>query len=127
MKFFKSLLYMLPQVWRALWRGPQTVRYPFGPPELPEGFRGQVVVDPEKCRGCSLCVRDCPAEALDLQRRGKGQYRLIYHPDRCAYCGQCELSCNFDALHLSNVFVPGSTDQETFKVVLVDRDDKPDP
>ena len=119
--FFRSLAYLWPQVWDAVRRGPQTVRFPFAPAELPEGFRGHVVVNAENCRGCSLCVRDCPALALELERQGKHEYQLIYHPDRCAYCGQCEVSCNFDAIYLSNAFVPGSTDRGTFVVTLVDR------
>jgi len=102
-------------------QGPRTVEYPFAPAELPEGYRGRVVINAENCRGCSLCVRDCPAEALELERQGKEQYRLIYHPDRCAYCGQCEVSCNFDAIYLSNEFIKGKVERDTFTIVLVDR------
>jgi len=117
----RSTAYLLPQIWHALKQGPRTVEYPFAPAELPEGYRGRVVINAENCRGCSLCVRDCPAEALELERKGKDQYRLIYHPDRCAYCGQCEVSCNFDAIHLSNEFVKGKMERDTFTIVLVDR------
>ncbi|MBN1873537.1 MAG: 4Fe-4S dicluster domain-containing protein [Anaerolineae bacterium] len=121
MSLFRSFLYLWPQLWDALWHRPQTVAYPFAPPQLPAGFRGHVVINAENCRGCSMCVRDCPAAALELERQGKDKYRLIYHPERCAYCGQCEVSCNFDAIHLSNAFVKGATDQDTFKIILVDR------
>ena len=101
-----------------------TVKFPFGPAELPEGYRGRVVIREENCRGCGLCVRDCPAFALELEREGRDAYRLIYHPERCAYCGQCELSCNFDAIYLSNEFVPGEPNRENLSVVLVDREEK---
>jgi len=63
-----SLVYLLPQLWRTLLTRPITVRYPFGPLELPAYFRGRVVIDIELCRGCGLCVRDCPAFALELER-----------------------------------------------------------
>jgi formate hydrogenlyase subunit 6/NADH:ubiquinone oxidoreductase subunit I len=63
-----SLVYLLPQLWRTLFTRPITVRYPFGPLELPSYFRGRVVIDIELCRGCGLCVRDCPAFALELER-----------------------------------------------------------
>lgn len=115
---FRSTL--LPEVLRTLLRRPETVRYPFGPAELQEGYRGRVMVHAERCKGCSLCVRDCPAFALELERNGKERYRLIYHPDRCAYCGQCEESCRFDCIYLTNEFVPGTADRETLLEVLVD-------
>ena len=63
-----SLVYLLPQLWRTLFTRPITVRYPFGPLELPSYFRGRVVIDIDLCRGCGLCVRDCPAFALELER-----------------------------------------------------------
>ncbi len=117
----RFMAYLLPQIWRALVQGPRTVKYPFAPAELPAGYRGRVSVRAENCRGCSMCVRDCPASALELEHEGRDTYRLIYHPERCAYCGQCELSCNFDAIFLSNEFVPGAPEREKLSVVLVDR------
>ena len=123
----RSLAYLLPQIWRALKKGPRTVKYPFGPAELPEGYRGRVVIRAENCRGCSMCVRDCPASALELERNGRDAYRLIYHPERCAYCGQCELSCNFDAIYMTNEFVPGEPERDALSVVLVNKEGKKDP
>lgn len=117
-RFHSTLL--LPELLRTLFRRPTTVRYPFGPAELQAGYRGKVVARAENCRGCSLCVRDCPAFALELERVDKRTYRLIYYPDRCAYCGQCELSCRFDCIYLINEFIPGTTDRETLTTVLVD-------
>ncbi len=121
----RSFLYLLPEAWRTWLKRPSTVRYPFGPLELPPGFRGRVVIEPDNCRGCSLCVRDCPADALELQRVSRDEFRLIFHPERCAYCGQCELSCNFGAITLSNDFVRATTDRDTLTEILVDR--KPEP
>jgi hydrogenase-4 component H len=117
----RSLAYLLPQIWRVLIKGPRTVKYPFAPVELPDGYRGRVVIHAENCRGCSMCVRDCPAFALELERNGRDAYRLIHHPERCAYCGQCELSCNFDAIYLDNQFVPGTPTRKKMSVVLVDK------
>jgi formate hydrogenlyase subunit 6/NADH:ubiquinone oxidoreductase subunit I len=120
-KRLRSWLYLLPELWRTLVRRPVTVSYPRTPLELPEGYRGRVVMDPESCRGCGLCVRDCPAFALELERRDKESFRLLYHPDRCAYCGQCEVSCHFGALRLTNAFVSATDDRGTLTVILVDR------
>jgi len=119
---FHSLVYLLPQLWRTLHAKPITVRYPFGPLELPRYFRGRPEIDEELCRGCGLCVRDCPADALELDRRSRDEFRLVLYHDRCAYCGQCETSCEFGALHITNEFAHAEPQRGALAKVLVDRD-----
>lgn len=118
-----SLLHLLPQLFRTLCSKRTTVRYPFGEMELPSYFRGRVVVDPDLCRGCGLCARDCPASALELEREGRDRYKLTYYPARCAYCGQCEESCPTDALSLINQYTEATPEQDTLTRILVDRDE----
>jgi formate hydrogenlyase subunit 6/NADH:ubiquinone oxidoreductase subunit I len=112
---------LLPELLRTLLGRRVTVRYPHGPLELPEGYRGLVVVDPDLCRGCGVCVRDCASEALVLERGEHGAFRLVLYPERCAYCGQCEASCRFGAIRLTNAFKPGEADKSDLVTVLVDR------
>ncbi len=117
----RSLIYMVPQIIRSLRAPSITVRFPFAPAVIPEGYRGVVKVHAELCRGCSLCVRDCPAAALELHRENRETYRLIYHPERCAYCGQCELSCNFGAIYQVNEISRSTLHLSELETVLVDR------
>jgi formate hydrogenlyase subunit 6/NADH:ubiquinone oxidoreductase subunit I len=113
--------YLLPEIWRTVTRHPITLGFPKTPLALPSSFRGRVVAEAEACRGCGLCVRDCPAEALEMERKGRDEFRLIYHPDRCAYCGQCAESCHQGAIRLINAFTAPTTDRTELVEVLVER------
>jgi hydrogenase-4 component H len=113
-----SAIYLLPDLVRTL-AGPRiTVRYPFAPMELPSAFRGRVTVDPELCKGCGLCVRDCPANALELEHPSQEHHRLIYYIDRCAFCGQCQLTCPFGAIELTNELASPSDAREPLREVF---------
>lgn len=95
---------MLGDVLRSLFRRPVTVKYPFERTAAPERLRGQLRFNPEKCTGCSLCVKDCPASAIELITLDKANKRfaLRYHIDRCTYCAQCVQSCRFKCLEMLN-------------------------
>ncbi|MFW6135390.1 MAG: 4Fe-4S binding protein [Chloroflexota bacterium] len=121
MSQLRSLLYLLPQLWETLLEKVATVAYPFGPAEQPSNIRGRVAIEPDLCRGCGTCVRDCPAFGLELEREGRDEFRLIYYPDRCIYCGQCEESCRFDAIRLTNEPVEPTVGEKPCREVLVDR------
>lgn len=113
-----SLVYLLPQLWRTLFTQPITVRYPFAPLELPPYFRGRIVIDMDLCRGCGLCVRYCPAFALELERESGEKFRLIHYHDRCAYCGQCRDACRYGAIRLTNEYVPAAADRDALREVF---------
>jgi ech hydrogenase subunit F len=102
----------------ALVSRPDTVGYPFAELDLPEGYRGAIVIDPEKCTGCGLCVRDCPTGALKLEKKSRDEFKLIHYPARCAYCSQCESSCVRGAIGHSNALV-GATDRPRELVVVL--------
>lgn len=114
------MAYLLPELVRTLFSRRITVRFPFEPLKLPGYFRGKVVVRAELCVGCGLCVRDCPAFALELERRSRQEFRLIYYQDRCAYCGQCVDSCRSGAIALINEFVPATSRRESLAKIVVE-------
>ena len=118
----RSLVYLLPELGRTLLTRRATVRYPFAPLELPPCFRGRVTIEPTLCTGCGLCVRDCPAFALELERENHDKFRLIHYRDRCAYCGQCEASCRFGAVTLISEFVGATSRRDALTQILVERD-----
>lgn len=61
-----------------------------------------VSIDADRCTGCTLCVVDCPYDALEMVPREDGKYRQIavLIPDRCVSCGICIGSCSDDAMSL---------------------------
>ncbi len=87
---------------RSAFRRPVTERYPFEKRPAPPQYRGEVIWSPEGCTGCMLCVKDCPAEAIDFFTLDKANKRFVfrYHTDRCTFCGQCAYSCRFDCITL---------------------------
>ena len=95
---------MLSDVLRSFFRKPITQRYPFERREAPDNFRGKLLWDLTNCTGCQLCIKDCPAEAIELIVIDKANKRFVmrYHADRCTYCEQCVVNCRFKCLNLSH-------------------------
>ena len=95
---------MLRDVLTSLVHHPVTERYPFERQPVPSRLRGEVLWDAAKCIGCGLCVKNCPAEALQLyvlDRKAK-RFVMRYHVDRCLFCAQCANTCPRGALSLSD-------------------------
>jgi formate hydrogenlyase subunit 6/NADH:ubiquinone oxidoreductase subunit I len=95
---------MLRDIWKALWTKAATEAYPGEKVEVAERFRGKLQWNPQVCTGCTLCVQDCPAKAIEIITLDKKAKRFVmrYHADKCVYCGQCVESCRFDAITLIN-------------------------
>ena len=51
-------------------------------------------IDPEKCKGCTLCARVCPAGAIE----GTVKQPHKIDPKKCLKCGACIEKCRFGAI-----------------------------
>jgi formate hydrogenlyase subunit 6/NADH:ubiquinone oxidoreductase subunit I len=107
---------MLPFIMRMLIKKPATVPYPSQKAEKPENFRGKLQYDGSKCIGCKLFMRNCPAEAIEIEKVAEKQFKASVFLDRCIYCGQCVDSCPKGALKNTKDFELASFDRSTLKV-----------
>ena len=53
------------------------------------------VIDREKCKGCTLCARVCPADAIS----GTVKQPHVIDPAKCLKCGACIEKCKFGAIY----------------------------
>jgi len=51
-------------------------------------------IDPDRCKGCALCAKNCPAQAII----GNPGSPYIIDQDKCIKCGTCVEVCPFNAI-----------------------------
>ena len=54
------------------------------------------VINPEYCKGCSKCAKNCPVNAIS----GKVKEPFTIDSDKCIKCGACKENCAFDAIYI---------------------------
>ena len=53
-------------------------------------------IDPDKCKGCSLCSKKCPTAAIS----GEIKKPFKIDADKCIRCGTCKTVCRFEAVRV---------------------------
>lgn len=56
----------------------------------------EYTIDADKCRGCTLCAKKCPANAIS----GKVKSAHKIDRDKCIKCGSCVSVCRFGAVNV---------------------------
>ena len=52
------------------------------------------VIDPDKCKGCTKCARNCPVQAIS----GEVKQPHVIDSSKCIKCGACMENCAFGAI-----------------------------
>jgi formate hydrogenlyase subunit 6/NADH:ubiquinone oxidoreductase subunit I len=107
---------MIKDMGSCLFKKPFTREYPAVKVEVPEGYRGRHILNPEKCISCGLCERDCPAQAIELVEVS-GKRMPKFYLDRCVFCYLCSEGCPREAITLSPNYEMSTTETEELLVL----------
>ncbi len=59
--------------------------------------KGRIIIDVDRCKGCSLCNYYCPVHILkldDSRTNSRGYTPLmVTEPEKCIGCGFCAIMC----------------------------------
>lgn len=109
---------MLWEVLGSLFKRPATSKYPAEKLDMGERYRGRLKFYPEKCIGCKLCMKDCPSNAITINKTGERQFEAEIDMGKCIYCGQCVDVCMKKALEYTKDVELAQLDNKKLKIVF---------
>jgi 2-oxoglutarate ferredoxin oxidoreductase subunit delta len=63
---------------------------------MPTAVLYRILIDPERCKGCELCVEVCPRKVLAMGKTMNSRgyhYAVSERPEECIGCLQCADIC----------------------------------
>lgn len=60
-------------------------------------IKGAIIVDTDRCKGCSLCADACPQNVIELAAKKVNRHGYPYvipvNDDKCTGCASCAIIC----------------------------------
>ena len=106
---------------KQLTQKPATISYPKGELQINSGYRGKLSFDNSDCIGCTLCMRDCPTDAITITNVGTKEdkkFECDWYMGRCIFCAQCVDSCRKGCLKMTPDIELSTLDRNDLKVKL---------
>ena len=116
----KSIGTILWEALKSLFKKPATAKYPKEKRKIHESFAGMIAFEQDKCIGCNICVRNCPANAIKITKVADKVFSCEMSIADCIFCSQCVFSCPKKALHTTSNFELAQTDKSKLTVKLED-------
>ena len=101
------------------------------PIEIPPNFRGKISYNRDRCTGCGLCVKVCPAKAIEPvpdekavifhEKEGAklaAPMKIKIYVSRCTFCSQCVDVCPKKCLSMSIDFLIANTDRFADELIV---------
>jgi 2-oxoglutarate ferredoxin oxidoreductase subunit delta len=56
---------------------------------------GKIIIDIERCKGCTLCVTVCPCNVITISEKSnsKGYFPAVSTGPNCTGCSNCAVVC----------------------------------
>ena len=68
-------------------------------------FKGAIVVNTERCKGCSLCAVACPKDVIALAAKKVNCNGYLYvdavRPNDCIGCASCAIVCPYGCIKIN--------------------------
>lgn len=94
-----------------------TLPYPAQPASAPEGFRGRLEIDIDKCIGCGACANACPPRLItmaDLDGKRTFEFAL----GKCTYCARCAEVCPEHAITMTKEFELSTDNKSDLNITM---------
>ncbi len=105
-KIFRKILSLIQghiTVFKHSFKKRVTLEYPEVKPVIPERFRGKPDWYGNKCIGCKLCEKVCPAFAVTVDKLNDN-INFKIDLSKCILCGNCMYNCPKSAIKLTSDF-----------------------
>jgi formate hydrogenlyase subunit 6/NADH:ubiquinone oxidoreductase subunit I len=87
------------------------------PVEIPPDFRGKILYDKEACIGCQMCIKVCPAMAIENIAEER---KVKFYMSRCTFCALCTEICPKNCIKMSDQFIMANLDKYGEDMIVTD-------